>query len=316
MSELSIIIPFCNEWPVIPFTVRSIYEELKDRVDFEIVVVDNYVPKEMGKRKPDKAHAQMRSESEHLPWLRYLKYPKKLSHWNAKNHAVQHSDSPFIMFCDAHVLPARDSLYNLFTYYKENWEQLQGSIHPALTYHIIEGIRLKYIMKRKKDPKNLHYAFERFTEPTDLFEVPCMSTCGMLIHRDYLTKIGLWPTEYGIYGGGEDFYNFAGATLGLKKWIYPQSILHHHGDDRGYNWNDKDWIRNRAIAVYMYGGYQMCKEYCVNFVWKGQPNLPRYPQHLLYHIFSTVVDAKANQKHRELIKSRQVFTIEEWLKNW
>jgi glycosyltransferase involved in cell wall biosynthesis len=42
MAELSVIIPFCNEYPQILFTIQSIAQELRDRVDFEIIAVNNY----------------------------------------------------------------------------------------------------------------------------------------------------------------------------------------------------------------------------------------------------------------------------------
>ena len=42
MADLSVIIPFVNEYPQVMFTIRNIAEELRDRVDFEIIAVNNY----------------------------------------------------------------------------------------------------------------------------------------------------------------------------------------------------------------------------------------------------------------------------------
>ena len=40
--DLSIIIPFAGEYPQVLFTVQSIAESLHGKIDFEIIVVDNY----------------------------------------------------------------------------------------------------------------------------------------------------------------------------------------------------------------------------------------------------------------------------------
>ena len=38
--RLSVVVPYCREWPQVAFTIRSIYEELKG-LDFEVLAVDN-----------------------------------------------------------------------------------------------------------------------------------------------------------------------------------------------------------------------------------------------------------------------------------
>ena len=42
MPELSVIMPFCNEYPQNMFTIQNIAQELRDRVDFEIIAIDNF----------------------------------------------------------------------------------------------------------------------------------------------------------------------------------------------------------------------------------------------------------------------------------
>jgi hypothetical protein len=41
-EKLSVIVPFVNEWPQLVFTLGSIAEELRDRVNFEIIAIDNW----------------------------------------------------------------------------------------------------------------------------------------------------------------------------------------------------------------------------------------------------------------------------------
>ena len=42
MKDLSIIIPYANEYPMVIFTIRALIEELKHKIDFEVIAIDNY----------------------------------------------------------------------------------------------------------------------------------------------------------------------------------------------------------------------------------------------------------------------------------
>ena len=309
--DLSIIIPYCQEWPQIAFTIRSIAEDLIDRVNFEIIAVDNFVAKELKDINPDRSHDHIKSMADKHGWLRYIKQNKKLSSWNARNLGVCEAKGHIVMLCDAHVVPSRGAIYNMFNYYKDNYASLEGSIHLPLAYHILENHKLIYALKDKSRPENLHYKFKDYKQREDVIEVPCMSACGLMFTKDIFNQMGGWPTELGIYGGGENYFNFTGAVLGIKKYIYPHGVLYHHGEKRGYKWNDKDFIRNRTIAVYSYGGYEMAQKFCLEYsVPKGLP----YPKHILYSIFRSVVDTCS--KLRKFVVEGQVMSIQEWTSKW
>jgi len=80
MPELAVIIPFCNEFPLICSTIRALGEELGDRVDFEVIAVDNWCNEIVAQgREPDRGHTLVENLSVGIPWLRVLKYPNKLS---------------------------------------------------------------------------------------------------------------------------------------------------------------------------------------------------------------------------------------------
>ena len=42
--ELSVIVPYVNEWPQVIFTLQAIAEDLLGRVDFEVAAIDNFCP--------------------------------------------------------------------------------------------------------------------------------------------------------------------------------------------------------------------------------------------------------------------------------
>jgi glycosyltransferase involved in cell wall biosynthesis len=329
MAKLSVIIPFVQEWPMNVFTIRNIAEELRDRVDFEIIAVDNWcdqVQKQYPDRENDRSSAHLKALMRGHKWLKLLEYKDKLSHWQAKNLGVKHSTGKWLFFCDAHCIVSRDSLYNMFQYVSKDWcsmtverkedekalpmNPMFGSIHLPLTYHIMEYHSLTYKLSGDwQKGGDLGYSFTPFRPEiggnSPVYRVPAMSTCGMMISRQLYDYFGGWPKELGIYGGGENFINFVLAVLGKEKLIFKAPPLCHHGDKRGYHYLYDDFTRNRVIANYMFGGKKWALRFAENR--KGDKNANMA-------IYQDVITKCA--KHRELIKSRQTITIEDWIKEW
>jgi len=261
--KLSIIIPFCLEWPQVIFTIRSLAEELIEKVDFEIIAIDNYCDevKKQG-RKKDRASEYIPSLAKKYSWLKYLRYSEKLSHWNAKRVGVENSSGDILLFIDAHCVPGRNSIVNAFSYYAKHYKELNGTLHLPLTYHILETQKLIYTPVISPQDGIYHYKFINFPEiDKEIFEVKVMSSCGMFMTKDLYDFIGGWPKELGIYGGGENFVNYVLDLFKKKKWIYSNSVLYHHGDERGYRFNARDYYRNRLIAVFLVFGKSAAVKY-------------------------------------------------------
>lgn len=310
-GKLSVIIPFAQEHPQIAFTVQSIYCELRDKCDFEIIVIDNHCEElqaqlDLKGEKRDKGGEYMSAlANEYRPWLKYMTYDRKLSHWQAKNAGVAASDGEFFWFCDSHCIVSPGSLIDMFNYYKVHHKELQGTMHLPLSY-MLERPGLELIYKLVVNPYRgeVHYSFTRYKEATMPYEVPCMSTCGMLMSREIYDELGGWPTELGIYGGGEHFINFTAAVLGLSINIFPTKPLFHYAAPRGYHWNYADYHRNRCIATYIFAGEEWAYRYIMNI--KGETQGKEA-------IWSTVVGSKAVVKHRQFILDQHPITIDSWL---
>lgn len=311
--DLSVIIPFVNEWPLVVTTVASVSEELRGRVNFEIIAVDNWCPEvEKQGRERDKGGDHLRSVARGQPWLTVLEYKDRLSHWQAKNLGVQRSSGKFLWFCDAHCIVSRDSLYNMFTYYKRKHRELNGTLHLPLTYQILEWRSLIYRLVAQPDNGYYHYKFDQggyvrgsAESNGDPFAVPCMSTCGMMISRELFDELGGWPTGLGIYGGGENFMNFTLATLGKSINIFPTPPLYHHGAGRGYSQAWGDLHLNRFIANYVYGGAETLDKY--KQVIKGNKKV-------INKLVRTAIEK--GREHRELIAPKQVIKIDQWAERW
>ena len=311
MCELSIIIPGVQEYPQVLFTIRSVYEELRDRADFEIIYVDNWCPEAEAQGKcsePDGVVDHLRSVQRGWPWLKVMEYKEKLSHWSAKRVAVETTTSTFIMFLDAHVIPSRNAIFEQLEYYRKHHARLDGPLHLPTTYQVCEYHALKYKLTADLDKGHVHYSFTGYSPPIDKqpFVTPCHTTDGMMITRELYDELGGVPVEMGIWGGCENHLNFTLAVLGKRVWVMGNGLtLNHHGAKRGYNYNYDDLYRNRAIAAFIYGGEDFVRLMTDHY--KGN-------QRHLHEICSEVIEKCRDQER--MIRSKQVISIEDWVLRW
>ena len=184
--------------------------------------------------------------------------------------------------------------------------ELNGTLHLPLAYMLENtGKALVYKLVTKPEVGLYHYQFTRYRRSDIPYQVPCMSTCGMMITRNLYNRLGGWPKELGIYGGGEHFINFSLAILGKNVNIFPTEPLHHYAEKRGYNYEYVDYKRNMIIATYIFGGEKRAELFSKNC--KLDQKTARQ---ILYDVIGKCKD------HREYIKSQQVIDIDEWCKQW
>lgn len=304
MPKLSVIIPFCLEQPQALFTIQSIAQELRGRVDFEIIAINNYCDevKEQGAHE-DKGYECILAAERVNPWLKVLHYKDKLSHWQAKNMGVQASTGEFLWFCDAHCVISRNTLYNMLCYYNATHEELNGTLHLPLTYKILESHKLIYKMVHNPEIGEFHYSFTGYKDikGCNSYRTPCMSSCGMMMSRTIYDELGGWPKELGIYGGGENFVCYVLAILGKTMNIFCGNPLFHHGDKRKYSFFYDDYTRNRIIASYMFGGEKWARKYTKHRKGNSEAN---------NKILNDVLTRCKPQ--REMIKAKQAMSIEGW----
>lgn len=302
---LSVIVPFVREWPQVVFTIRSIAEEFWDE-DFEVIAVDNLQPKMQEDRATPQLKELVKLWDKERPWLKYYHYQDTLSHWQCKNFAMSKAKGDIYWFVDAHCIIPKNSASDMYNFYRRYWQTLKGSIHLPLTYQILEPRQLIYKMVVNYELHDYHYSFLTYKNNGKCAkEVPAMSTCGMMIHKEIMDATGRWPTSLGIYGGGENFMNYVLAIMGYKKWIFNGKSLYHHGDKRGYSWNYYDYQKNRAIATYMFGG----EELMTNWV-MGNKRLVQRER------IGVIREVKKLKDQREHIKAQQQISIDEFASQW
>lgn len=245
-------------------------------------------------------------------WLKYLECDYKLSHWEAKRKGVEESSGDILLFLDSHVIPSANSIFKMYEKYigkivgkdgeeTDSYYYLNGSMHMPLSYKILEWRKLIY--KMFIENKYFYsYKFTGYRVEKEPYELSCMSTCGMMISKKIYNSIGGWPKEMYMYGGGENFINYTLGVCGFKKWIFPEITLFHHGEKRDYHYTYDGLIWNRMIAHYLFGGKDCLLKY--KSIVKGKESV-------LCNFVGSILSKF--EEHRNLIKSIQCFTIEEYI---
>src|SRR5574343_874962 len=216
-EKLAVIIAGMNEFPRVIYTIRSVYEELRGRANFEIIYVDNF-PDILDKwnqgRVPDESFEMIKGSVKHFPNLRVLEYRDHLSHWVCKRKAVESTDADFFIFLDAHVIPSRNSIFNQWEFYRKNHEQLNGSLHLPTTYKILEDRWLQYRLVNDLQDGYISYSFTGYRHGNgEPYMVPCHTTDGCMMSRRVYDAFGGWPEIMQAWGGGENLFNFVMSVL-------------------------------------------------------------------------------------------------------
>ena len=334
--KLSIIMPFCGEYPQNIFTVMSIWNQFRPYpgIHWELIAVNNWCdrvaaqadyayncPDCKTQRKITRAEAnryrppykredpggdRMKSYAAIHKWLTYVEYKDKLSHWNAKNAGVAQSTGNILFFIDAHCALLPDTLAQMYLHYTKHHEKLNGTLHLPIAYFLErDGKALIYKLVADPEKSAYHYSFTRYHYEDAPYRVPCMSTCGMMMTRALYDKLGGWPSELGIYGGGENFINFTLATMGKSINIYPTLPLHHFAEKRGYNYEYADYKRNQIIATYIFGGSDRAKMFSRHC---------KLDAKTAEKAVAEVIEKCAD--HRDHVARSQVMTIEDWYDRW
>lgn len=346
-KDLSVIIPFAGEYPQVLFTVQAMASVLKDKLDFEIIVIDNdcqelrdqwmiarmraanqlnqletVTEQDIDKLIPslsvmsgkDDKGAEKSAKSFFAAagpgkneWLTYMKFNEWLSHWECKRIACENAKADTFLFVDAHTIPT-NGIPEMFDEYNKGFNEV-SSFHMPLTYKIMEWRRMAYKMVIEKNFYG--YSLTGFPSEKDHnsvpVEVPVMSTCGMMLSRQVYDRIGGWPKYFRAYGGGENFMNYALAVTGHKKFIYPGVTLFHHGEKRDYHSTYDGTLWNKLVAHYLFGGVEKLENLA---------NSSKGKKEVLKMMVNDIKSISEYLCQRRVIKENTVIHVDDWAEEW
>ena len=304
--DLSIIVPYAGEYPSLFFTVASIFEDLRDRgIEFEVIAIDNHCPElEAQGHKDRRSRKGLDAAAGIHSWLKSLEYKERLSHWQAKNVGVQASTGRVLWFCDSHCVIPRDTLWNMFQFFQDNHKLLNGTLHLANTYKLLEKRPDMYKLRAELDQGFIGYSLTPYQHRSRPYEVPCASSCGMMLNRSLWDDLGGWPQRF-AYSGGEHFTNFVLATMGKRKWMFTGGFLRHHGAPRDYHYTYEGLVWNQCAAMYMVGGRELAEKYI-----QHKDGRPEKLKEILGDVLMQCHDQRLH------VKAQQIVNIYDWAFQW
>jgi hypothetical protein len=191
-----------------------------------------------------------------------------------------------------------------------------SSLHIPITYMLEDGKKNALIYELITDIDNgiIDYRFTKFDSDREYVEVPCMSTCGMMISKKtMIDKFLKWPSLLGSYSGGEQYINFVGAVLGIRKFVLNRGSLFHYAAPRSYELVYEDVYRNRAIATLLFGGKGLFHRYLDNLTRLKRGKIsPR----IINKIRMELLENAEMQERRNFIKENTMIEIIDWTKEW
>lgn len=308
-KELSVIIPFVNEYPQVAFTLQSLMCELNGHVDYEIIAIDNWCDEVADQgRERDKGYDHLVEIQQrfHPDRLVVMEYRDRLSHWQAKNVAMAAARAEILFHIDAHCVMAHGSLVRMFRHYREHHHELDTLNLPYLYLLDKPDAELIYRPKWNFEEGDIDHAQSHYHRRPEPHSVPCASMCGHMTTRTIMRDVlGGFPSELGIYGGGEHFVSYTLGVLGRKMNIFPDDGFYHFAEKRGYHWNYNDYTKNRCCANYMWGGEEWASRYIQHR--KGDPAI-------LQKIYEQVIENGREQRLH--IESQQQLQPEEFFARW
>jgi hypothetical protein len=346
MTDLSLIIVACNEWPHLYWTIQSIRDNIRDALDYEIIVVDNLSMQMTDERGQltnavEKVRGIDRVKLLHYPlshpignmefWETLDEFKRwatnyhhwtdgddlRLSHWQAKNFALQHAQGRVVQFCDAHnlfgnTLDGEPTIPAMYRYYMEHCLGV-GALSLPQRY-MNGGKPQAYAMRYNHSRGLLHYRFCDAPKLDAPHPIPCMTSCHMMLDKTIIVdRLGGWPIELGIWGGGENFLNFALAVTGHDHTLFARGVVHHFAaDHRGYSWNWLDFHRNRMVALYIVAGEEWLRNYVEDTIISEKVAPCNQPEvrETMNNVLQTC------KAHHDLIRERSVMSIEQWVRRW
>lgn len=255
-TSLSVIIPARNELKNLLWTLQALFDRLPP--DGEVIVVLNQC---------DQADHDRLAK---IPYgnLRVIRYDERPSCWQARNAGAAAATGEYLVFLDSHSMFRGDSLAASLTYHR-GW---RGILSYANLYFLDDPRRALY--QYKWQPEKFWGAWTRVVpEPPDYRVL--MSGMQLMIDRDLFEQVGGFHPALGIYGGGEPYLWLKSQMYGGEARCFPEYMVWHIAERRGYAWTNDDLWRNFMVAAWALGGAKYLDPVYTNY--RGRCNgVPAY----------------------------------------
>jgi len=335
-KKISICIPFIREYPAVYLTINNFQVELVDsKYDWEIIVAENGT-QDVNTPKGFTGNRALYRVPMKMGMIKYVFEPSQGGPL-ARNAAAKLATGDYLLFCDAHTSPGKNTIDLMVDYLEETPECgcLMGMTMKS-HYHKDHGGAFYELFHQEKEQlreggptlaTHMHGTYRALRSiPIDIRYKPfpvVVSTQAYVMYR----REEFW--DLGGYLEGGHFYPFPEGYLPLKVWMsgkechtHPDS-WHIHGEPcRSYFGTGPE----RRKKIREYGGYGEVEHGWMNVMktayilgeekWidicrdalQFKHNVPDYKMQELYD-----VSLESATPEREALKGKFKYTLDEIL---
>jgi len=257
---LSIVIVTWNTAQITLNCIKTINKFLKDKIDYEIIVVDN--------NSTDNTKKVLSKEK-----IKYIYNPKNSGFAKGNNIGVKQSQGKYIFFLNSDMEIIDDRLIEMLQYYQNNPSTgligpkflnldltPQGSVFPPQT--IFNAFKEFFL--------GINNSYSKYTPKTNKpLSVWSISGGAMLISKELFIKAGEWNEKYFMYFEDLDLCRSI-RKLHKKIIYYPQfKVIHAHGQSGKNLASSQNQWRRLIPSSLKYHGF--INHYLINStIWLGQ----------------------------------------------
>lgn len=289
--DVSVVIPFGNDFPAIYFTLNNIASILvASKLTHEFIVVVNNTPAENFEeaRKSILDPANDFGKYHRLTVI----HNEIASNGLAANAGAAVATGKYLLMTDAHVIVHP----NLFT---ECIQVMDDNLDAGLVHAPVTWTGIPYA----KDPDGsflfvhskrcYQYRYREFDKTGDWYlsrhfhgtynhhlsspKPYPIAGCGhglYMIRRSTWERIGGYHPAQRAYGGREAFVTFKAWLLGFRNFTVPTTNHIHYNGRRHYAWTNDLWLKNNMMQAYSIGGDKWLDIIYASFLKKPGIKLP------------------------------------------
>jgi len=198
-------------------TVRSFLDCRTDRIDHELLLLDN--------NSTDKTREIGLGFAARFPWIRYINEPVQ-GHPHTKNRGIRESRGEIVAFLDDDVYLSPCWLTALASSFERHPDVacIGGRVVPHF-----ETDRPKWL----EDDMLIIYGITEFGESERVIRPPEVPIgCNMAFRREVFEQIGDFPTSLGrkpgnLLSNDENYFLLCAAKAGLKIFYSPEAQVSH-----------------------------------------------------------------------------------------
>ena len=240
---ISVIICTYNRDRMFEETVRSFLDCRTDRIDHELLLLDN--------NSTDKTREIGMGFAARFPWIRYINEPAQ-GHPHTKNRGIRESRGDIVAFLDDDVYLSSGWLTALASSFERHPDVacIGGRVVPHF-----ETDRPKWL----EDAMLIIYGITDFGEHEREIRPPEVPIgCNMAFRREVFELIGDFPTSLGrkpgnLLSNDENYFLLSAAKAGLKTFYSPDACVSHRipPDRTTLSWILRRWYWQGISEVAM-----------------------------------------------------------------